>query len=404
MSKFNGIQICRFLALVGLIVLPACITAGDQTLPANYLASDPASEEVARLRQALDTAESNGSELIRVIAEAPADQRSAAIWLINNMPPRDLRELPAEFLLTTLAEAYAAREAVPWGASLPDSLFLNYVLPYATINERRDDWRGDFSQRFLPEVSQCRTPGEAAVRLNEMLWDMIDVHYSTKRPKADQSPYESMAAKMASCTGLSVLLVDACRAVSVPARFVGIPQWPHTPGNHSWVEVWDQDAWHFTGASEPAPLGEAWFTAAAAEADPMVPEFSIYAASFERTGTRFICPWDPSVDYVSAINVTPRYLQSLPAGTLRYCCVRVWDQRDGQRVAVDVSLFTDSTLLGSALTRDETSDLNDMAAFAVSEAGEYLLTVTPAEREALQLPVQVGTRRRTVIDIYLSDF
>ena len=72
---------------------------------------------------------------------------------------------------------------------------------------------------------------------------------------------------MASCTGLSILLIDACRAVGVPARFVGTPLWSDGSGNHSWVEVWD-DGWHFTGAAEPTgdALNKAWFTGRAAQA------------------------------------------------------------------------------------------------------------------------------------------
>ena len=45
---------------------------------------------------------------------------------------------------------------------------------------------------------------------------MINVRYhARKRPKPDQSPYESIDAGFASCTGLSVLLIDACRSVGV---------------------------------------------------------------------------------------------------------------------------------------------------------------------------------------------
>ena len=49
----------------------------------------------------------------------------------------------------------------------------------------------------------------------------------------------------------TAMVIDACRAVGVPARFVGTPLWADKSGNHSWVEVWDK-GWHFTGAAEPA--------------------------------------------------------------------------------------------------------------------------------------------------------
>ena len=42
---------------------------------------------------------------------------------------------------------------------------------------------------------------------------------------------------MATCTGLSIMLVEACRAVGIPARVAGIASWPGRGGNHTWVEV-----------------------------------------------------------------------------------------------------------------------------------------------------------------------
>ena len=72
---------------------------------------------------------------------------------------------------------------------------------------------------------------------------------------------------MATCTGLSIMLVEACRAVGVPARMAGIASWPGRGGNHTWVEVWD-DGWHFVGAAEPDAKGldHAWFVGDAAKA------------------------------------------------------------------------------------------------------------------------------------------
>ena len=44
----------------------------------------------------------------------------------------------------------------------------------------------------------------------------------------------------ASCTGISILYIDALRTLGIPARLVGTPAWNGnvTEGNHNWVEVW----------------------------------------------------------------------------------------------------------------------------------------------------------------------
>ena len=155
----------------------------------------------------------NSDQLLSAIEAAPESQREGLAFLIANMPQQDLETLSKDFLLANLNYAYKARADVPWGKDLPDEVFFNDVLPYASINEHRDDWRKDFYDRFMPKIKECKTPGEAAILLNKEIFRQFDVHYSaTKRPKPDQSPYESSAVHFASCTGLSVLAVDGWHA------------------------------------------------------------------------------------------------------------------------------------------------------------------------------------------------
>jgi zinc protease len=261
------------------------------------------------VRQTLAGAGPNQDQLIAAIRKAPETDRAAVCFLIANLPPPDATQLTAEYLLENTRLALAARDRVTWGRDIPEAIFLNYVLPYASINERRDNWRRDFLDRFFPLVRDCRTPSDAALKLNNAIFGLLGVEYhASSRPKPDQSPYESMKAGFASCTGLSILLVDACRAVGVPARFVGTPQWTGRSGNHSWVEIWDGQ-WHYVGAAEPDPAGldHAWFTAQAARSDASQPMHRIYAASFRKTDTSFPLVWDLNLTWVHALDVTKQY-------------------------------------------------------------------------------------------------
>ncbi|MCK4565429.1 MAG: transglutaminase domain-containing protein, partial [Verrucomicrobia bacterium] len=131
---------------------------------------------------------------------------------------------------------------------------------------------------------------------------------ATKRPRPDQSPSESIKASYASCTGLSILLVDACRAVGIPARVAGVAQWTGSPGNHTWVEVWDGQ-WHCIGAAESKALDDVWFGPGTAKADSTDPLRRIYAVKFSRDTLRFPMVWNPYADYASAEDVTARYKQ-----------------------------------------------------------------------------------------------
>ena len=91
-----------------------------------------------------------------------------------------------------------------------------------------------------------------------------------------------METGLASCTGLSILLVDACRALGIPARIVGCPLWVNKRGNHTWVEVWDEGVWKFTGAAEydSKGLNRGWFAGTASTCDSTKPVHCIYASSF----------------------------------------------------------------------------------------------------------------------------
>ena len=155
----------------------------------------------------------------------------------------------------------------PGAPGLPEDVFLDAVLPHASVTEPRDSMRAEFHARYLPLVRNCQTPGQAALAINKKLFADYKVGYNTRRLRTDQSSKESIAQGMATCTGLSIMLVEACRAVGVPARLAGIASWPGRGGNHTWVEVWD-DGWHFVGAAEPDDKGldHAWFVGDASKA------------------------------------------------------------------------------------------------------------------------------------------
>lgn len=324
---------------------------------------------------ALARAGDNRPELEKALAGAPADQRKGMAFLVEHMPAADLRSLTADYLLTNVRLAYQARAAVPWGKDIPDDVFLNDVLPYANVDEMRDPWRQQFYDLCLPLVKDCKTPAEAAHKLNTELFKVLKVGYSTQRRAPNQGPKESIASGKASCTGLSIVLADACRAVCVPARVVGTPLWADKRGNHTWVEVWDK-GWHFTGACEADPQGldRGWFVGAAAQAKKDVPEHAIYAASFKRTGQHFPLVWARGNRDVPAENVTDRYAKPPAEATTFRLQVKVVDAA-GKRVARPVTVAAAGGQKFDGTSRDETADANHFLAFDLPPDAEYVVTV-----------------------------
>lgn len=333
----------------------------------------------AAISQALEQAGENRGQIAAALHHVPADQRPGMRFLVANMPERDLVSLTSEFLLENCDLAYREWRRSAWKDQVPEDIFLNNVLPYVSINESREPWRKDFIERFRPLVSNARTPAEAAAILNQNIFRLLSVRYSTARPKADQSPAESIRAGLASCSGLAVLLIDACRAVGVPARFVGTPRWTDNSGNHSWVEVWD-DGWHFTGAAEPSgdKLDQAWFVGRAATALRDEPRHAIYAVSFRKTPLSFPLVWDRSIRYVPAVNVTDRYagkVEPLAAG-LCQMMFRVVDSSTGQRCAARLVVrdtANPGTVVREGVSRDERFDANDHVTVVLPEDKEYVV-------------------------------
>ena len=156
------------------------------------------------------------------LAGAPAAHHAALTFLIDHMPQRDVGTVSAEFLKRNVSLAYQARNEFPWGKQIPEEIFFNDVVPYASLDEARDDCRADFLERFRRHVANCKTAAEAEGKVAEVVQQETGVSYNTKRRAPNQGPRESMELKMASCTGLSILLVDALRSIGLPARVAGI--------------------------------------------------------------------------------------------------------------------------------------------------------------------------------------
>lgn len=297
----------------------------------------------------------------------------AAQFLLEQMPESDKGSVSTEMLNENLDLAFAARESFPWGKDIPEDIFQNDVLPYACLDEARLPWREALMQICKPMVANSHSPSEAAQLLNRDLFKRINVHYSTERKKPNQCPQESIELGKASCTGLSILLVDACRAVGIPARIAGVAQWTTKAGNHTWVEVWDH-GWHFLGADEydPKGLDHAWFVEDASKAIAGDRAHAVYAASWRKSCETFPLAWAADKATVPAIDVTSRYLAQVEASQTQKLYVRVWDRK--RRISVPVELRDNAShLLGQGITKSETADMNDMLSFDLARGANCFL-------------------------------
>ena len=239
--------------------------------------------------------------------------------------------------------------------------------------------RSVFHSQYLNIAKQAHGPGEAALVLNKTLFKDYHVSYNTKRLRTDQSPKETIAQGIATCTGLSIMLVDACRAIGVPARLAGIHSWPVTGGNHTWVEIWD-NGWHFVGAAEPDPQGldHAWFTASAAKAIKSAPFNAIWAVTYRQTGDHFPASWDDDSAY-NAVNVTDRYAPSTEvvqsASQVRLMVDVTWH---GERVNADAEILDSVTRqkVGAGVCLGPGADINHFLTVMIPVKEKVIVKVT----------------------------
>lgn len=368
----------------------------------------------ALIDRTIATAGDNAKELKKALKEVPRNEREGMAFLISYMPERDAKSLSADFLLENVQYAYKARAEFPWAKTVPDSVFLNDVVAYANLNENRESWRKDFYERFKKYVAPCKTMREAIDSVNRNVRDELLVDYNTKREKPDQAPYESMRQHMASCSGLSILLTDAFRAVGIPSRVAGTPAWHDDRGNHNWNEVWIDGQWRFTEYYPSDDLDQSWFLTDAGKAIKEDVRKAIYAASFKPTGCYFPLVWDENIRYVHAENVTDRYtslyraqLAAMPADgshvALRVMVFRDKDHAEasGDRVATNLDVFKGDKQLYGGRSTGATQDMNDVLTFNVEKNQQYTVKFVNGKGEMQTQTVEVGDNT-TTLKLYMQ--
>lgn len=399
-----------------LILLVTIVTAIVLMVRHRHPATNPTLEAII--------ASSSRPEILnRLLNEADKEEREALAYLIKYMPAADRDTMPLNLLRENVTYALKAYHKYPWAQSLPDSVFLTDVLPYHVVDEVRDSWRREMYEMFAPVVDTCTTLYSAICAVNSRIPALTGVEYNTLREKTNQSPRESMRQGMASCTGLSILLVDAYRAVGIPARFVGTASWHDNRGNHSWTEVWLDGQWRVTEYYFPSALDHLWFMPDAAKATPDDRRYAIYATRFGQADDWFPMVWAGEEDntpvdslprYVGAENVTAHYINlareqhrhRLESGTHTYLRIAGYTKRgvtahSADRGIIGVDIFAGTEQMGGGLTSGPQHDMNDIFTLLVPKHGTYELRHLDASGTLQRQTVKVNDTPVTV-NIYLQ--
>lgn len=367
---------------------------------------------------------SRAAELEALMAEIPAEHHKEMAFLLKNMPDFDREEMDLNLLRENVEYAHLAREKYSWAKRLPEDVYLYDVLPYHVVDEVRDSWRKELYEMFAPAVDTCTTMYDAVCAVNANIPRLTGVDYNTKREKTNQSPRESMRQGMASCTGLAILLVDAYRAVGIPARFAGTASWHDNRGNHSWTEVWLDGEWRVTEYYFPSKLDHLWFMADASKANAEDRTYAIYATRFGKADDWFPMVWaDGDVEgrsveelpkWVGAENVTKhyqelayeQYTRHIEAGTHTF--IKIAGYKDAKhkehsddRVAMGVDVFHGTEQMGGGLTAGPLRDMNDMFSVLVEKNRNYELRYYNSNGELQRINVELG-EEPIIVEIFLK--
>lgn len=131
------------------------------------------------------------------------------------------------------------RNKYRWAADVPLHIYLEYVLPYGIVNEARNDWRPILSEVVSSVLDVMKDLDDYILEdiilyINDNLWEGRFCRNIVFKGQMTPLVYDTMsilAYGYASCTGLSVFLINALRSVGIPARLAGTPGWKGDPQN-----------------------------------------------------------------------------------------------------------------------------------------------------------------------------
>lgn len=205
----------------------------------------------------------------------------AIAYLLDTMPRRDWIQLYSrpfefmDFLIEHVRYALYAYHTYSAGLGVSWDVFLDAVLPYATLVERRDfsfRWRPRFYSTLMPlvqaanatTVTQAYRAVVAAMSSlqlggvygvgpsNQTFAPGLPVTWHSESSPARLSVQDTVQFG-ASCTGTATTQVMAARSVGLPVRLAGCSESVVRGDDHHWTEFYDP-------VTSPGPFGTGWHT------------------------------------------------------------------------------------------------------------------------------------------------
>ncbi|NOQ22760.1 MAG: hypothetical protein GQ565_08975 [Candidatus Aegiribacteria sp.] len=184
---------------------------------------------------------SNSGFWEEVFNQYSGDTLSYIESLFLTMPTEDRTGMTAAILEDHILKAMDSKNI--WYESLPDSIFLRYLLPFRIDDEPLSSYRSALGAWLARRVQ----PGETAVAMAEEINDVITRTITSARYTNDGSiltPTQIIPMGQASREGRWVLLGASLRTMGIPVR--PVKGWfPGVDRNlYLWFDIWTGEEWH----------------------------------------------------------------------------------------------------------------------------------------------------------------
>ena len=156
------------------------------------------------------------------------------------------------YLIDNIRSALSSADKYPWNRSIPDSIFLNYLLPYKVVHEYPGTWRSHLYPYYKDSLSRWSSPSHTGFDASDAaiieeftinnprgmpMWWTFDDHplAFTKFP----SLKEILLLKKGGCYLGAMINVLILRTCGIPATIDEAPYWGSMNGSHGCEVLWN---------------------------------------------------------------------------------------------------------------------------------------------------------------------
>ena len=176
---------------------------------------------VGSFSQTEKLAHSRKDELFGVFNERLSRQQEDALkYLYAFMPLNDLADYTGEFFLANVNMSLKAKEEASWGETIPEDIFLHYILPVRVNTENLDSFRIIYYDEIMNRIDG-KDLLDAALEINHWCHEKVTYQPSDSRTSA---PVSTILSARGRCGEESVFTVAALRTAGIPARQVYTPR------------------------------------------------------------------------------------------------------------------------------------------------------------------------------------